>query len=296
VNSRVKTAQVPALSAENTADAVTSATIMDVTNENFEAVLKELETIIPACDFAAIDMEFTGLSGFERFERSNSDQCPAASVPTDPEGSHGTDEAMANPTRSKEFVKKYQEVRSAENFLVIQVGVCPFTWNEKSGEFIAHPFNFYTFPREVRGHDPRFSCQTTSMAFLAEKGHFDFNKLIRSGIPFLSHEQEALVRNSAVADPDGFIVDLREKIISFLIAGEPANLVLPPADSYRRKLTYQELGSTFKEVVTTERQCADSGEVCIRVFRAKHWNRVLGSTPAQVFTLSLPKWHLNDGA
>ena len=85
-----------------------------------------------------------------------------------------------------------------------------------------------------------------------------------------------------MVDPDGFILELREKIITFLIAGEPANLVLPPADSYRRKLTYQELGSTFKEVVSTERQCTDSGEVCIRVSRAKHWNRILGSTAAQV--------------
>jgi poly(A)-specific ribonuclease len=261
---------------------------MDVTNDNFEAVLKELETIIPVCDFAAIDMEFTGLSGFKRFERSNSDESPAVSLLTNPGHSNatGTDEDMTNDTRSKHLERKYQEVRSAGNFLVIQVGVCPFTWNEKSGEFIAHPFNFYTFPREVRGHDPRFLCQTTSMAFLAEKGHFDFNKLIRSGIPFLSHEQEALVRSSSVVDPDhdGFIVELREKIITFLIAGEPANLLLPPADSYRRKLTYQELGSTFKDVVTTERQCADSGEVSIRVSRVKHWNRILGSTAAQVFT------------
>jgi poly(A)-specific ribonuclease len=260
---------------------------MDVTNDNFEAVLKELETIIPACDFAAIDMEFTGLSGFKRFERSSPDECQA--VPENSGHSNGTDEEMSNATKSRDLEKKYQEVRTSGNFLVIQVGVCPFTWSEKSGEFIAHPFNFYTFPREVRGHDPRFLCQTTSMAFLAEKGHFDFNKLIRSGIPFLSHEQEALVRNSAVVDPehDRFVVELREKIISFLIAGEPTNLLLPPADSYRRKLTYQELGSTFKDVVTTERQCADSGEVSIRVSRVKHWNRILGSTADQVFTPSI---------
>lgn len=255
---------------------------MDVTIDNFEAVLKELETLVPTSDFVAIDMEFTGLSGCKSLEHSNSDHFSGSVTSVDSDQMNHDNGEDPNLNKSKELEKKYEEVRTASNFLVIQVGICPFSWSEKSSEFIAHPFNFYTFPREIRGHDPRFLCQTTSMSFLAEKGHFDFNKLIRSGIPFLSHEQEALVRSSGTADPEGFILELREQIISFLVAGEPASLLLPPADSYRRKLTYQELSSTFKDIIATERQCSESGDVSIRVSRVKNWNRILGSTVAQV--------------
>ena len=166
---------------------------MDVTMENFEAVLKDLESLIPASEFVAIDMEFTGLTGLNKSEYSNSSS--SVSNDSDHMNHDGTEAGCLNG--AKELEKKYDEVRTASNFLVIQVGVCPFSWNEKSSEFIAHPYNFYTFPREIRGHDPRFLCQTTSMIFLAERGHFDFNKLIKSGIPFLSHDQEALVRGAS---------------------------------------------------------------------------------------------------
>jgi poly(A)-specific ribonuclease len=255
---------------------------MDVTIDNFEAVLKELETLVPLSDFVAIDMEFTGLSETKKMDHANSDHF-STSIPMESAeqmNQENGEEAIQN--KIKELEEKYEEVRTASNFLVIQVGVCPFTWSEKSSEFIAHPFNFYTFPREFRGHDPRFLCQTSSMSFLAEKGHFDFNKLIRSGIPFLSHEQEANVKSKGAMDPDGFVLELREQIISFLVAGEPATLQLPPADSYRRKLTYQELASTFKDMIITDRQCSESGDVSIRVSRVKNWNRALGSTVAQV--------------
>lgn len=42
--------------------------------------------------------------------------------------------------------------------------------------------------------DSTFTCQSSSMAFLADQG-FDFNKLFKSGIPYLTPgDEEALLK------------------------------------------------------------------------------------------------------
>jgi hypothetical protein len=35
--------------------------MVDVTVDNFEDALRRLQTLVPQCDFVAIDLEFTGL-------------------------------------------------------------------------------------------------------------------------------------------------------------------------------------------------------------------------------------------
>ena len=69
-----------------------------------------------------------------------------------------------------------------------KVGICPFVWNQKKKTFVASPFNFYTFPCEFRGIDRRFVCQTRCMQFLSNSS-LDFNKLFKSGVPFLNHQE-----------------------------------------------------------------------------------------------------------
>ena len=76
----------------------------------------------------------------------------------------------------------------ATRFMVVQVGVCPFVWKQKSQTWLASPFNFYVFPCEFRGIDRRFMCQTRCMQFLANNS-LDFNKLFKSGVPFLNHQE-----------------------------------------------------------------------------------------------------------
>ena len=41
--------------------------------------------------------------------------------------------------------------------------------------------------------DPRFTCQTSSLDFLSSQD-FDFNKLIKSGIPYLNAVDEEKLR------------------------------------------------------------------------------------------------------
>jgi len=57
-------------------------------------------------------------------------------------------------------------------------------------------YNFYVFPKPMnrQAPDSRFMCQASSMAFLANQD-FDFNKLFKHGIPYLSaSEEEKLVK------------------------------------------------------------------------------------------------------
>ncbi|XP_059282126.1 poly(A)-specific ribonuclease PARN isoform X1 [Lycium ferocissimum] len=149
--------------------------IKNVTKSNFESVLKELRGIIRDSDFVAVDLEMTGVSSApwrESFDFDTSDI-------------------------------RYLKVKdSAEKFAVVQFGVCPFRWDSNKHSFIAHPHNFYIFPRqEIPGSNQsyEFLCQTTSLDFLA-KYQFDFNLCVREGISYLSRsqEEEALERISSI--------------------------------------------------------------------------------------------------
>lgn len=57
-------------------------------------------------------------------------------------------------------------------------------------------YNFYVFPRGNNrlAPDCRFMCQASSIMFLSSQG-FDFNKLFKSGIPYLTTtEEEKMVK------------------------------------------------------------------------------------------------------
>lgn len=75
----------------------------------------------------------------------------------------------------------------------------PHVWAHGKS-YTCSPFNFYVFPRQVEprvGPDMRFSCQTSSLTFLASNG-FDFNKWMLEGIPFLrSDERTQLAQKQA---------------------------------------------------------------------------------------------------
>ncbi|XP_050246427.1 poly(A)-specific ribonuclease PARN-like isoform X2 [Quercus robur] len=151
----------------------TAFPLKHVTKGNFESALAELRRHVAAADFVAIDLEMSGVTSApwrESFEFDRSDV-------------------------------RYLKVKdSAEKFAVVQFGVCPFRWDSSKLSFIAHPHNFYVFPRQevpIDGPSYEFLWQTTSIEFLA-KYQFDFNACIREGISYLSRgqEEEALRRLS----------------------------------------------------------------------------------------------------
>ncbi|XP_012461853.2 poly(A)-specific ribonuclease PARN isoform X2 [Gossypium raimondii] len=145
-----------------------------VTRSNFDSALVELRSHVRAADFVAIDMEMTGVTSAPWRESFEFDR----------------------------FDIRYLKVKdSAEKFAVLQFGVCPFRWDSLKQSFIAHPHNFFVFPRQEIPLDRtsyEFLCQTTSMDFLA-KYQFDFNACIHEGISYLSRGQEDEARKRLIS-------------------------------------------------------------------------------------------------
>lgn len=142
-----------------------SFSLKNVTKSNFESSLNDLRRHVKDADFVAIDLEMTGITSAPWRESFEFDR----------------------------FDIRYLKVKdSAEKFAVVQFGVCPFRWDAQQQSFIAHPYNFYVFPRqEITGANAscEFLCQTTSIDFLA-KYQFDFNMCVREGVSYLSRSQE----------------------------------------------------------------------------------------------------------
>lgn len=143
-----------------------SIAVKRVTKLNFDSSLEDLRNHVRAADFVSVDLEMTGITSAPwrdslEFDRSD---------------------------------VRYLKVKdSAEKFAIVQFGVCPFRWDPSKESFVAHPHNFYIFPRKELPCDAplhEFLCQTTSLDFLA-KYLFDFNACIHEGISYLSRIQEA---------------------------------------------------------------------------------------------------------
>ncbi|KAI3810208.1 hypothetical protein L1987_19818 [Smallanthus sonchifolius] len=149
--------------------ASSSFAIKNVTKSNFDSSLADLRRHVRDSDFVAIDLEMTGVTSSPWRESFEFDR----------------------------FDIRYLKVKdSAEKFAVVQFGVCPFRWDPTKQSFIAHPHNFYIFPRQEIGGDDssyEFLCQTSSIDFLA-KYQFDFNTCVKEGISYLSRAQEDDVR------------------------------------------------------------------------------------------------------
>ncbi|XP_021740718.1 poly(A)-specific ribonuclease PARN-like isoform X1 [Chenopodium quinoa] len=153
----------------------TNFSLKNVTKSNFEETLVDLTTHVKAADFVAIDLEMTGVTSSPWRESFEFDR----------------------------YDVRYLKIKdSAEKFAVVQFGVCPFRWDSFKNSFIAHPHNFYIFPRQelpTDGPSYEFLCQTSSIDFLAQY-QFDFNTCIHEGVSYLSRgqEDEALSRLNSI--------------------------------------------------------------------------------------------------
>ncbi|XP_016842448.1 poly(A)-specific ribonuclease PARN isoform X4 [Nasonia vitripennis] len=143
---------------------------MEVTRSNFQDVLKELDEVLDKATFLAIDGEFTGLNS-------------------------GPD-ANAFDTPAQYYTKLR---KGSMNFLLVQFGLAVFTYNSKTNLYSQRSYNFYVFPRPLDRTSPdcRFMCQASSIVFLANEG-FDFNKLFKEGIPYLTKEDEEKLNKKMV--------------------------------------------------------------------------------------------------
>ncbi|KAF9974628.1 hypothetical protein BGZ73_001927 [Actinomortierella ambigua] len=138
---------------------------MEILREDFERWLPDIEKAVAECDFVAMDTEMSGLAS------------PGA-IPKNIDSLH----------------TRYNKVAAnVANFLVLQLGICTFTWSDDKKAYVARPFNFPCFPASSDGGrtgERFFRCQSTSLEFLIQNG-FDFNKWIKHGIPYMTRLEEA---------------------------------------------------------------------------------------------------------
>ncbi|CAG8584397.1 3106_t:CDS:10 [Dentiscutata erythropus] len=192
---------------------------MEVLKSNFHELLPTITDAIQGADFIAIDTELTGLS--EHIER----------------------------------IKSFDDPQSRySKFLIIQFGLCTFTYDQDEDTFVARPFNFYIFPANADRRDYNdicFMCSGSSLHFLMKCG-FDFNKLISQGMPYLNHTEEAklLQRRADMAQrqtdnpPDGETKVFVDKAIASIEAwldSHEKQLKLSTPQISQKRLIFQEI-------------------------------------------------------
>ncbi|KAF9416605.1 hypothetical protein BGZ94_010172 [Podila epigama] len=213
---------------------------MEILKENFEASLPMLQKAIEECDFVAMDTEMTGLA-----------------LPVNIPKGHDS------------LATRYAKVStSASSFLVIQLGICTFTWSDAVGGYEARAFNFPCFPASTedgKAGERFFKCQSTSLEFLIKNG-FDFNKWIVHGIPYMTRPEEeqylarkvekaandatAAVNNIPIDDRNKTFVSMTiEKIQEWLQNSTEETLVLQANNSFFRRLIYQIIRTDFNNAL-----------------------------------------------
>lgn len=228
---------------------------MEVTSSNFQDVLSELESVIRDATFLSIDGEFTGLNS-------------------------GPD---AGPFDTP--AQYYAKLRGGSmDFLLVQFGLSVFTYDVQTNKYSQRSYNFYVFPKPLnrQAPDSRFLCQASSMAFLANQ-NFDFNKLFKHGIPYLSaSEEEKLVKRMEerqklkednnqdiipISDNDRpQIEEICSRIENFLTSDEK-ELTIDKCNGFMRRLVYQEARIRWPSKVRVESKIENTWH-CLLVQRA----------------------------
>ncbi|KAH8552055.1 ribonuclease H-like domain-containing protein [Umbelopsis sp. PMI_123] len=196
---------------------------MEVLRSTFLEKLPEIKSAIDNAAYIAIDTELTGLSRPINSYRATDD-----------------------------VATRYEKVsQSSREFSIIQFGLACFHWDADKRAFVAKPFNFYIFPNgEPREAGERFfTCSSSSLTFLKEC-NFDFNKLIKEGIGYLTDEEAEMYlervnitrtkEDIAIDDQNrSFFEATREAIDDWLQTQSSKTLNIEAANSYLRRLVYQ---------------------------------------------------------
>ena len=242
---------------------------MEVTKDNFKKAYDILEKEIENVDFISIDAEFTGLSTIKT-------------------RGHGYD--MLEDIYTKTRVGTGQ-------ILLIQYGVCLFTWNEENNHYEAMPFTFYIFPQPYKkyGNDVMFMSQSSSLSFLARNG-FDFNKLFHKGISFMTPFEEEKAKEkiakeiaffvqkeldaskqsvssaseSKVSIPENqieFINTISDSVVTFMNDDDSQCIDLPICNPFQRKLIYEKMEERYPLGLYLECVTNENNEKFIRVHK-----------------------------
>ena len=241
---------------------------MEIVRSNFKESLNTVCEAIDSASLLAIDAEFSGLNV-----------------------KWGAENCFDTP---QERYSKLKE--GCRDFIIIQFGLCTFTWDNNQELYVAKPFNFYIFPKVWNRQCPdvRFLCQSSSIDFLTEH-NFDFNKLFREGISYLRPYEEQKLKeyfisrntqdsftSTSLLSPDHadetsegssqkplrsvppehkeFVEKACDTIEKMLKDPEEKVTQFPPCNGYLRKLIYQNVKQRFKAGIHMESSVNDKKE------------------------------------
>ncbi|KAL0892772.1 hypothetical protein ABMA27_014478 [Loxostege sticticalis] len=228
---------------------------MEVTRKNFKEALPLVEDSIKKADFLVIDAEFTGLI-------------------------NGRDVSMFDSP--SEYYSRL--LNGSSEFLLIQYGLCAFYWDHKKRHYMNDAYNFYLFPRGRPGPEKMFLCQSSSLDFLAAQG-FDFNKLIREGISYMTEPTETRLRELLTERQKTYssekdvinipeenkqqIEDICKRVRKFLDSNDSDELEIDRCNAFIRRLLFQELGTRFKDEAFVETKVLENKNRVLKVSRIK---------------------------
>ncbi|XP_073945025.1 poly(A)-specific ribonuclease PARN-like isoform X2 [Choristoneura fumiferana] len=175
-----------------------------------------------------------------------------------------------------------RSLAGCKEFLLIQYGLCAFYWDEESDQYMNDAYNFYLFPRGRPGPERTFLCQSSSLNFLASQG-FDFNKLIREGIPYMTEPTESRLRDMLAERQKSYsndtniinipeenkqqIEDICQKVRQFLDEKKSNEMEIDRCNAFIRRLLFQELGARFKTEAFFETKILENKNRVLKVSR-----------------------------
>jgi hypothetical protein len=223
---------------------------MDVTRDNFVEVYPQFKALLDTCKYFAFDEEMTGILGIGDMQQKRDDTVQL----------------------------RYQKmVEVATKYSIIQFGVCLFHDSNDGKSVVATPFNFYVFPNG--GGDLVMS--PSSIDFL-RKNNMNFDTWLSKGITYVDEKGEEKLRSRfyppATAEPKSLIVLSRQSDIEYteksmsavtdMLAtapnsdvSEPLSITLQPANSYLRRVLYEQLEARFLGAVSVTKN--DAGHMVV---------------------------------
>ncbi|KAF9421898.1 hypothetical protein HW555_002338 [Spodoptera exigua] len=210
---------------------------MEITSRNFDDEFENIKRDINNACFVAFDAEFNAILSGDNFKNRLFD----------------TNEDRYN------LIKK-----EAGQLIMTQVGLTIFEYQKDRDTYMAKSYTFYLCPQSFADIDQCFIFQASTLKFLRTH-HFDFNKFIYGGVPYLSKVEEAVVRKNLKEDilfnqltrtlqmeDEKQLQHYCSEVSKWLIRSNEETMYLDVNSHILRYITHMEIRMRFPNVLTTD--------------------------------------------
>ncbi|XP_022820149.1 pre-piRNA 3'-exonuclease trimmer-like [Spodoptera litura] len=220
---------------------------MEVTSENFDEEFDNFKIDLKNACFVSFDAEFNALLSGDKFKHRLFD----------------TNEERYNLIKN-----------DVDQLIMTQVGLTMFEYHRDRDRYIAKSYTFYLCPQSFSEIDQSFVFLASTLKFL-RRHHFDFNKFIYGGVPYLSKAEETVVRQNLKEntlfnqltrtlqmDDEKLLQDYCSEVSKWLIRSNDDTMYLNVPNHILRYVTHMEVRMRFPSVVTTN-SLGDSKKILI---------------------------------